>query len=110
MLETYRAKRRLWLSWISSDEYHAIWTVLSDMVWTDASFKALTSFAIGDESNGLNNPLLAEALFDGHIATQVLAIRRLMDDRNSDIVSLRRTCEGFEAELASFHSRELRLL
>ena len=90
VLETYRAKRRLWLSWISSDEHHAIWTVLSDMVWTDASFKALTSFAIGDESNGLNNPLLAEALFDGHVATQVLAIRRLMDDRNTDIISLRR--------------------
>jgi hypothetical protein len=33
---------------------------------------------------------LAEALFDGHVATQVLAIRRLMDDRNTDIISLRR--------------------
>jgi len=60
------------------------------MVWTDASFKALTSFAVGDESNGLNNSLLAEALLDGHVATQVLAIRRLMDDGNSDVISLRR--------------------
>ena len=90
VLESYRAKRRLWLSWISSDEHHAIWTVLSDMVWKDTSFKALTSFAIGNESNGLNNPLLAEALLDGHVATQVLAIRRLMDERNADIISLRR--------------------
>ena len=90
VLESYRTKRRLWLSWISSDEHHAIWTVLSDMVWTDASFKVLTSFAIGDESNGLNNPLLAEALLDGHVATQVLAIRRLMDERNTDIISLRK--------------------
>jgi hypothetical protein len=88
-LQSYRAKRCLWLSWIQSDE-HATWTVLCDMVWTDASFKALTSFAIGDESNGLNNPLLAEALLDGHVATQVLAIRRLMDDGNSDIISLTR--------------------
>jgi len=29
-------------------------------------------------------------LLDGHVATQVLAIRRLMDDGNSDIISLRR--------------------
>ena len=89
-LESYRGKRRLWLSWINSDEHHAIWTVLSNMVWTDASFKALTSFAIGDDSNGLHNPLLTEALIDGHVATQILAIRRLMDDRNVDIISLPR--------------------
>jgi hypothetical protein len=89
-LQSFRDKRRSWLSWLSTDEHHAIWTVLSDMVWTDASFKMLTSFAIGDESNCLNNTLLAEALFDGHVATQVLAIRRLMDGSNSDIISLRR--------------------
>jgi hypothetical protein len=89
-LDSYRAKRRLWLSWISSDEHHAIWNVLSDMVWTDVVFKQLTSFAIGDDGNGLNNRLLTEALLNGHVATQVLAIRRLMDDRNADIISLRR--------------------
>jgi hypothetical protein len=101
-LESYRAKRRLWLSWISSDEHHAIWTVLSDMVWTDASFKALASFATGDETNGLNNPLLAEALFDGHVATQVLAIRRLMDDGNSDIISLRRLVKDLRRNWSLF--------
>ncbi len=101
-LESYRAKRRLWLSWISSDEHHAIWTVLSDMVWTDASFKVLTSFATGDESNGLNNSLLAEALFDGHVATQVLAIRRLMDDGNSDIISLRRLLKDLKRNWSLF--------
>jgi len=104
-LESYRAKRRLWLSWISTDEHHAIWTVLSDMVWTDASFKALASFATGDESNGLNNHLLAEALFDGHVATQVLAIRRLMDDGNSDIISLRRLVKDLRRNW-SLYTRE----
>jgi hypothetical protein len=89
-LQSYRDKRRLWLSWISTDEHHAIWTVLSSMVWTDVAFKTLTNFAAGDEGNALNNYLLAEALLDGHVATQVLAIRRLMDDRNKDIISLRR--------------------
>lgn len=89
-LQAYRDKRRLWLSWIETDEHHAIWQVLSSMVWTDVSFKTLTHFATGDESNALNNTLLGQALIDGHVATQVLAIRRLMDDRNSDIISLRR--------------------
>ena len=52
-LETYRGKRRLWLSWINEDEQHAIWQVLSSMVWTDASFKLLSYFAEGDQSSAL---------------------------------------------------------
>lgn len=31
VLQSYRDKRRLWLSWIDTDEHHAIWTVLSSM-------------------------------------------------------------------------------
>ena len=89
-LQSYRDKRRLWLSWINADEHHAIWQVLSSMTWTDVSFKTLTQFAIDDENSGLHNTLLTEALLNGHVATQVLAVRRLMDDGNSDIISLRR--------------------
>jgi hypothetical protein len=99
-LQAYRDKRRLWLSWIDTDEHHAIWQVLSSMVWTDVSFKALTHFAVADENNGLNNSLLAEALLDGHIATQVLAIRRLMDGRNDDIISLRRLVKDLRRNFA----------
>jgi len=90
VLQSYRDKRRLWLSWVEKDEHHAISNVLSSMVWTDAAFKTLTQFAIDDENNALNNTLLGEALIDGQIANQVLAIRRLMDKGNSDIISLRR--------------------
>jgi hypothetical protein len=89
-LQSYRDKRRLWLSWIDTDEHHAIWRVLSSMVWTDVSFKTLTQLAINDENNTLHNTLLAQALIDGHVATQVLAIRRLVDNGNCDIISLRR--------------------
>ena len=56
-LQSYRDKRRVWLSWIDTDEHHAIWQVLSSMVWTDVSLKALTHFAINDEANCLNNSL-----------------------------------------------------
>jgi hypothetical protein len=101
-LESFRDKRRLWLSWIDADEHHAIWQVLSSMVWTDVSFKVLTYFATNDENNGLNNFLLTEALLNGNVATQVLAIRRLVDDSNSDIISLRRLVKDLRRNFGLF--------
>lgn len=102
VLQSYRDKRRLWLSWIDTDEHHAIWTVLSSMVWTDVAFKTLTNFAVANEANALNNPLVVEALLDGHVATQVLAIRRLFDDGNNDIISLRRLVKDLKRNLNLF--------
>jgi hypothetical protein len=64
-LQSYRDKRRLWLSWIDSDEHHEIWTTLSSMVWTDTAFKVLAQFAIDDEDNALNNTLLGPRLRPG---------------------------------------------
>jgi hypothetical protein len=101
-LETFRNKRQLWLSWISEDEHHAIWTVLSSMIWRDVSFKALAHLAAADEKNALNNSLVAEALIDGYVATQVLAIRRLLDDGNNDIISLRRLIKDVKRNLSLF--------
>lgn len=101
-LQSYRDKRKLWLSWIDKDEHHAIWQVLSSMVWTDASFKLLTHFAMGDETNALSNTLLGQALIDGHVATQVLAIRRLVDDRNSDVISIRRLVKDLKSNFGLF--------
>ncbi len=101
-LQSYRGKRRLWLAWISHDEHHAIWTTLSSMVWTDAVFKTLTSFALGNDDNALNNPLMMEALLNGHVATQVLAIRRLMDNGGSDIISLRRLVKDLQSNFHLF--------
>ena len=100
-LQSYRDKRRLWLSWINKDEHHAIWQVLSSMVWTDVSFKVLTQFATNDENNALSNTLLGQALIDGHVATQVLAIRRLIDDR-SDVISLRRLVKDLRRNFGLF--------
>jgi len=102
VLQSFRDKRRLWLSWIDSDEHHAIWQVLSSMVWTDVSFKTLTHFAINNDNTCLSNSLLGQALIDGHVATQVLAIRRLVDDGNSDIISLRRLVKDLKRSFALF--------
>lgn len=101
-LRSYRDKRRLWLSWISTDEHHAIWTTLHSMVWTDVAFKTLTNFAVGDDENALNNQLMMEALLNGHVATQVLAIRRLMDRGSGGIISLRRLVKDLKRNFALF--------
>jgi hypothetical protein len=100
-LQSYRGKRKLWLSWIDTDEHHAIWDVISSMVWRDAAFKALMHFALANENNGLNNPLLADALVEGHIATQVLAIRRLVD-KSRNTISVRRLITDLKGDFALF--------
>jgi len=101
-LQTYRDKRRAWVSWISTDEHHAIWTVLSNMVWRDAAFKALTKFAVADDENALNNPLVMEALVEGYVANQVLAIRRLMDRSGGEVLSLRKLIKDLRSHYALF--------
>ena len=101
-LESYRAKRRLWLSWLDTDEHHAIWTVLSSMVWAEVAFRTLSNLAGRNEANGLKNPLVSEALLEGHVATQVLSIRRLMDDSSSGVISLRRLLKDMKANIHLF--------
>jgi len=89
-LEQYRAKRQVWRAWLEVDEHHAIWSTIQSMVWTDVAFRSLTAFSSSGEPTALQNSLVAEALINGYFATQILAIRRLIDDRNSDVISLRR--------------------
>lgn len=100
-LESYRAKRITWLSWLDNDEHHAIWNAISAMVWADVSFRALTQFAIDDETSCLGNSLVAEQLINGYVATQVLAIRRLVDKR-TDVISLRRLIKELRGNFDSF--------
>ena len=77
-----------WLSWLHTDEVHRIWLTLHTMVWTDVAFRTLTAF-MSNEENALNNPLIEKALVKGHLATRVLAIRRLVEDSSKDRISLR---------------------
>jgi len=60
------------------------------MIWNEVRFQTLTDIALGNSDSALNNQLLAEALLEGYVATQVLAVRRLMDDRKKDVISFRR--------------------
>ncbi len=100
-LESYRANRLKWLTWLDKDKDHAIWTAISAMVWTDVSFRTLSQLAIDDEQSCLSNALLAEQLINGHVATQVLAIRRLVDNRG-DVISLRRLIKDIRSNFRLF--------
>jgi hypothetical protein len=71
-------------------DHHAIWRTLDALVWKDVAFKALTDFAWRNDESALHNPLLREALIDGHVAAQVLAIRRLTERTPKERLSLRR--------------------
>jgi hypothetical protein len=101
-LRLFREKRREWLSWLETDEHHAIWPTLHTMVWTDVAFNALRRFAEDNYENALNNPLIVEALLKGHLATQVLAIRRLMEDTPKERLSLRRLVTDLKRHSALF--------
>jgi hypothetical protein len=100
-LEAYRAKRRTWLDWIDKDEDHAIWTTLSAMIWNDVSFRTLADLGSNNPNSPLGNSLVAEKLINGHVATQVLAIRRLLD-RARNTISLRRLIADIRSNYTLF--------
>ena len=68
-LEAYREKRGQWLTWLDTDEHHAIWTHLSAMVWTDVSFGTLRRLVVGHEEKNkatcFRNTLIAEQIIQG---------------------------------------------
>lgn len=100
-LQMFRDKRKLWLSWIDHDEHHGIGSVVSSMVWSDVSIRTLSQIAMTNENSALNNSLVTEGLVNGYIATQVLAIRRLMDHRG-DVISLRRLVKDVQSNIKLF--------
>jgi hypothetical protein len=81
-LAAFREKRRTWLVWLETDEHHAIWQVLYTMAWRDVVFRTIAELANSNPQSGLHNSLITEALLSGYFATQVLAIRRVMDNAN----------------------------
>jgi hypothetical protein len=98
-LVAYRACRERWLHWIEADRHHSINRQLYGMMWDDAAFRALNEarrFATKDSPTAAVAPLLAGLIDQGFIATQVLAISRLVDGRN-DVISLRRLLDDIEA-------------
>jgi hypothetical protein len=88
-LNSFRQKRAQWSSWLDDDPDHAIWDTVAALVWRDTTFATVSKLALENPAGPLTATLLGETIVSGHVAMQVLALRRLID-RGSDIISLRR--------------------
>jgi hypothetical protein len=101
-LQSFRDRRSDWMSWLHTDKIHSIWPTVHGMVWRDVALTALTAFSLGSEKNALHNPLLLDALVNGHIALQVLAIRRLIEDTPKERISLRKLLKDIKRHIDLF--------
>jgi hypothetical protein len=92
-LAKYRAKREEWLGWYESqnDEPNSIQQQIFSMIFLDLAYRMLEEPRRDTQNANVSakSGLLAHLLDQGYVATQVLAIRRLLDKRK-DVVSLRR--------------------
>lgn len=95
-LKAYRKKRAEWEHWLNDDEHHAIWSNLSLLIWNEARFGALSAIADSQGDGALSNSLVTELALYGHVAIQVLAIRRLVDT-SKKVVSLRKLLQDVAA-------------
>jgi hypothetical protein len=98
-LAAYRACRLRWLDWLSGDAHNSINRQLYGLMWDDAAFRALNlarRFATKEHPTAAVAPLLAGLIDQGFVATQILAISRLVDHRK-DVISLRRLLDDIEA-------------
>jgi len=93
-LEAYREKRYEWLTWyeLRKGEPNTIQQQLLSMMFLDLAYRILASARQSTDQGSAfaaQSGLLAHFLDQGYVATQVLAIRRLLDGRK-DVFSLRR--------------------
>ena len=88
-LARFRQKRSEWANVLNGDEDHAIWQTLIVMVWREMAFDAIAGIADGNPGTALNNRLVGQAIVDGHVALEVMAIRRLIDETKG-VISLAR--------------------
>jgi hypothetical protein len=96
-LQRYRDKRYEWLSWyeLRKGEPNTIQQQLFSMMFLDMAYRLLASARQSTDQEvtfSAQSGLLAHFLDQGYVATQVLAIRKLLDGRK-DVFSLRRLLE-----------------
>jgi hypothetical protein len=98
LLILYRDKRRSWRDLIFADDSHAIVKQINLMSWSYAVFRVINEtrrIAVQSKRpSAALNQMLAEFIDNGFVATQALAIRRLMEPpakkAERQVVSLRR--------------------
>jgi hypothetical protein len=100
-LAKYRKKREEWLGWYEfrKDEPNSIEGQIIRMTFEDMSYRMMTK-PRGETSQDVKiaarNGLLVHMLDIGYAATQILAIRRLLD-KGSDVMSMQRLLNSIKA-------------
>ena len=83
-LKLFADLRRHWVEVLAGNDQHSIRTQLSRMAWDAAAFESLdrARATLGTDGGGkpLLNGMLHDLIDQGFFATQLLAIRRLVDD------------------------------
>ena len=109
----YRAKRSEWIRLLDGDPVHSIAQQISAMLWNDAAYRVFNEarrYASKDAPTAAIAPMLAETLDIGYLATQVLAISKLIEreagNPNKSVVSLRRVVDDVAANRDLF-TREI---
>jgi len=97
----YRKKRELWLHWygVNKDVPHSVQQQIFSMLFMDLAYRSITQprqTGEPDVNLAIRNGLLAHLLDQGYVASQVFAIRRLLDKR-VDVISLRRLLNDIQS-------------
>jgi hypothetical protein len=96
-LAMYRDKRYEWLSWyeLRKSDPNTIQQQIFSMLFLDLAYRTLVLARHETDEGSVfaaQNGLLAHFLDQGYVATQILAIRKMLD-RRPDVFSLRRLLE-----------------
>ncbi|MGH7117743.1 MAG: hypothetical protein ACREFP_01885 [Acetobacteraceae bacterium] len=105
MLKKYRDLRTKWLGWLEGDPRHAIWRQIFVILSNDLAVRTISCAAENDPDSPLHNPLLRQVILDGHRDTQVLGVRKLMEE-SSDVISLGRLLKDLRDNIDVF-TREI---
>ena len=91
-LEKFREKHSEWVKWFGVDDTNTIANQIYSMMWGDAAYRSLAEayrFSSADKPTAHENEMLAELLYKGYLANQMLAIGKLID-RDGEVISLGR--------------------
>jgi len=109
-LESYRALWRKWMSWYdhSPNKPHSIEQQIQTMLFNDLSYRSVVSardtVPLEIEVTARNSTLTF-LMDSGYVATQVLAVLRLLDDRR-DVISVTRLLKDVQRNRGSI-TREI---
>lgn len=100
-LSVFRAKRTEWLRLLDGDNVHSVSQQVSAMLWNDVAFRCFNEarrYAQEGEANASLSGTLAEFLDTGYVATQTLAISKLIERHDEKrpskaVISLRRVVD-----------------